>query len=137
MLTILRMAQLSKMIQVFFDKRCAGCRTFSRNFLCPQCVGTLELSRESASAVYLFEESVAASALYCSRKKKARALLVSFIHVRLDLLGWDIGRVMAKSKRLAFVADRLEKKLVGRDLLVIDLDPRLCLTRIELQAQPL
>lgn len=126
------MSQVAKLVQVFFDWRCADCKAFSRRFFCPGCLRTLEMSGEKGDAVYLFEESSAASALFYSKKKRARDLLVSFMHVRLDLLGWDVGKVMAKTKRLDCVARRLGRDLHGRDLLVIDLDPRLCLSRIEL-----
>lgn len=126
------MSQIAQLVQVFFDLRCADCGAISRRFLCRQCARLLELSRDVGSAVYLFEESSAATALCSSKKKKARDLLVSFIHVRLDLLGWNVGIVMAKEKQLAYVARQLQKDLEGKDLLVMDLDPRLCLTQIEL-----
>lgn len=88
--------------------------------------------------VYLFEESRAASALCTARKKKARDLLISFIHVRLDQLEWSVGEVIGKGRGLAYVARRLEKDLQGKDLLVISQEAqRLCLDRIELPGQPL
>lgn len=90
------------------------------------------MSLESGDYVYLFESGAAAMALTRSKKKRARDLLVAFIHLRIHQLGWDIGRVIAKRGQLTYIAEKLNKKLEGRDLLVIDLDPRICLRRIEL-----
>jgi len=126
------MSQLGLFIQVIFDLRCADCGAFSRRFFCSSCLKTLSMSQEFGSAAYLFEDSSAAHVLSLSRKKKARDLLAAFIHVRIDQLGWDVGRVVAKRRGLEYVARRVQNGLEGRHLLALDLDPRLCLTLIEL-----